>query len=581
MELQQTQNNPRVVLLYRASSKKQTDSENDIPLQRNILKPWIERQGWTFVKEFVEGGISGFKVSAANRDAIVEIRKMAERKEFDILAIYMSDRLGRIAEETPMVVSFLNKHGIKIISYQEGEISAHNHADKLMTYIRFWQAEGESLKTSARCTDAIEQMIKQGKWRGGPAPYGYKMVSRGTLNFKGRPIFDVEIDPETAEIVRTIFTMYASDNYGLKNIAHYLNDREVPTYHGALWDGSNIRNMLKNKVYIGIQEIGKVRRKDRPLQSPVMEHLRIIDDELFYKAEAVRLRKTTWATTPRGEARKTRRGTTLLSAIAYCGECGNKYTSIYTHNWKTENGERKYEHKNAYYRCRSFNTPKTGLVCGNTMHRVDLFDKVVNDDVRAFITELDKEKLLGAYKDELEKQFDDASGILRKITASIKQAERELEKLKAEVLKVIMGESQFKEEMLTQMIESKEAELIALQEKQTLKQDELDVLTQEMQRRKTIAEGLDTWIARYDALSTMDRKAMLLNIVDKITMFKDRVIIEYKLKLGDDDPRLTIQELPEYEEEPPQDDETNHGESNNGGFLSPFIAKRGTTHILV
>jgi hypothetical protein len=42
MEQQQTQlQKPRVVLLYRASSKKQTDDENDIPLQRQILRPWV------------------------------------------------------------------------------------------------------------------------------------------------------------------------------------------------------------------------------------------------------------------------------------------------------------------------------------------------------------------------------------------------------------------------------------------------------------------------------------------------------------------------------------------------------------
>jgi DNA invertase Pin-like site-specific DNA recombinase len=115
------QTKPRAVLLYRASTKKQTDSENDIPLQRNILMPWAEGQGWDFTREFVEGGVLGFKVSAAKRDAIIEIKAMAERREFDILGIYMSDRLGRIAEETPLIVSFLNARNIKVISYGEGE----------------------------------------------------------------------------------------------------------------------------------------------------------------------------------------------------------------------------------------------------------------------------------------------------------------------------------------------------------------------------------------------------------------------------------------------------------------------------
>jgi DNA invertase Pin-like site-specific DNA recombinase len=97
-----TQTKPRVVLLYRVSSKKQSDQNNDcdIPLQRDILKPWAERQGYEFICEKIEGGVSGFKVSANDRDAIQDIKRMADNREFDILGIYTSDRLGRIAAET-------------------------------------------------------------------------------------------------------------------------------------------------------------------------------------------------------------------------------------------------------------------------------------------------------------------------------------------------------------------------------------------------------------------------------------------------------------------------------------------------
>lgn len=81
----------RMVLLLRNSSKKQAEKkindagqiEFDIPLQRDILTPWAERLGYVIVREFVEGGVSGFKVSAAKRDAVVEIKEMANRGEFD------------------------------------------------------------------------------------------------------------------------------------------------------------------------------------------------------------------------------------------------------------------------------------------------------------------------------------------------------------------------------------------------------------------------------------------------------------------------------------------------------------------
>ena len=184
---------PRMLLLLRNSTKKQAEKvvkddgriEYDIPLQRSILRPWGERMGYDVLKmELVEGGVSGYKISAENRDEIVRLKEMADRHEFEALGIYMSDRLGRIADETPLIVSFLNARGIKVLSYTEGEISAKTHNDKLMTYIRFWQAEGESLKTSIRIKDANEKGVEQGKWRGGCPPYGYRTVSKGSLNFK-------------------------------------------------------------------------------------------------------------------------------------------------------------------------------------------------------------------------------------------------------------------------------------------------------------------------------------------------------------------------------------------------------------
>ncbi len=109
----------RVVVLLRASSKQQTDREHDfdIPQQKSILLPYVESQGWELVKVFTEGGISGFKISANNRDAIQDIKKMADKHEFDRLVIYMSDRLGRIADETPLILSYLNNKGIEVFSY--------------------------------------------------------------------------------------------------------------------------------------------------------------------------------------------------------------------------------------------------------------------------------------------------------------------------------------------------------------------------------------------------------------------------------------------------------------------------------
>lgn len=41
--------------------------------------------------------------------------------EFDILLVFMFDRLGRIENETPFVLEWFAKHGIEVWSVNEGQ----------------------------------------------------------------------------------------------------------------------------------------------------------------------------------------------------------------------------------------------------------------------------------------------------------------------------------------------------------------------------------------------------------------------------------------------------------------------------
>ena len=86
----------RVLCLYRVSTKGQVDrNTDDIPMQRRECLAFIDRmEDWVFFDERVEKGVSGYKVSAENRDAILDIRALAEKKKFDVLLVFMFDRLA-------------------------------------------------------------------------------------------------------------------------------------------------------------------------------------------------------------------------------------------------------------------------------------------------------------------------------------------------------------------------------------------------------------------------------------------------------------------------------------------------------
>ena len=107
----------KVYCLYRVSTKKQVDKlQDDIPMQKIACHEFAEKQGWLIEKEFLEKGVSGFKVSANDRDAIQDLKEAALNKEFNVLLVYMFDRLGRRDDETPFVVEWFAKQGIEVWS---------------------------------------------------------------------------------------------------------------------------------------------------------------------------------------------------------------------------------------------------------------------------------------------------------------------------------------------------------------------------------------------------------------------------------------------------------------------------------
>ena len=92
--------------------------------------------------------LTGRDVGLPERIPIQDLKIAAEKKEFDILLVFMFDRLGRIPNETPFVLEWFVKTGVEVWSAKEGQQTFETDVDYLMNYIRFWQAGGESRKTS-------------------------------------------------------------------------------------------------------------------------------------------------------------------------------------------------------------------------------------------------------------------------------------------------------------------------------------------------------------------------------------------------------------------------------------------------
>lgn len=305
----------RVYCLYRVSTEQQVE-KHDIPMQREACHSFAEERGWSIEKEYYEKGVSGFKVSAEKRDAIQQIKSAAVRREFDILLVFMFDRLGRRDDETPFVVEWFVRNGIAVWSVKEGEQRFDNHIDKLLNYIQFWQASGESIKTSIRTRTRIEQLTREGYYTGGAVPYGYHLVHRGRKNRQGHEVYDLVVDPQKADVVRTIYHKYVFEGMGTYRIAGYLTAQGVSSSQEDHWHAHSISYILQNPVYTGLLRKGAA-------QSDRLKELQIISDDLFRRAQRQRLAYK--------EAEKYRRRhyqgghepMTLLG-LAYCGYCGKR-----------------------------------------------------------------------------------------------------------------------------------------------------------------------------------------------------------------------------------------------------------------
>lgn len=525
----------RAIALYRASTKQQLSKELNAPLipkQRELVLDYIKSQGWKLVREFTEGGISGFRTKTEDRDVLQEIKMMAMAEEFDVLVVYMSDRIGRIADETPLVISFLNNYGVKVWSITEGEIKAEDHTDKLLTYIRFWQSEGESRKLSKRITDYHSAMVSEGRFRGGSfIPLGYKLVDNGSKNFKGRNILDFVIDEEEAETVKLIYHLSMDLNYGETRIAKHLNSLGVKTKKGGSWYQSSVHGILTNPIYKG-QFRFRSKHNNEEILSPVQEHLIIIPPEqwdLNRKIMQARGFQKKDNIVRQDKRVKRNHGKLLLNGLAYCGHCGERLTTMTAYNtWTLKDGTKKKEayHK---YRCGSF-YKKGAIQCDGQSTYSTKIERLVVEETKAFLLGLSKNKLSEEIIRSFTKEINRLEKEKRAAKEKLHKLEREASIIKEEIPKALLGESNFKPELLSQLLEAKEQEIsLALAELKAAEHNIKQMAAENVSYYKLHEEVVD-WDKRFDELELDGKKAMLASVIDKVTVFKDNVVITYNVK---------------------------------------------------
>lgn len=537
----------KVNCLYRVSSKQQLH-EDDIPVQREECKLFIDKmEDWCFNKEYLEPAVSGFKTPIEKRKVLQSILEDAKAKKFDVLLVYMSDRIGRKEDETPAYVSALNELGIEVWSVKEGQLKTTEHIDKLLNYIRFWQAEGESRKTGMRVKSAQETMAKSGKFVGGKAPLGYDLIYSGAVSNHGRALKKLVINKEQAEIVKQIFDYAINYGYGAFKIAKVLNEEGVTPINDN-WKACTVTQILQNPIYKGYIAYNRRQRsvcggnyEKTPMENWILSEeripeLAIIPEVTWDKVQELRENRKSNIKKARdegnGKYETTSTGTLSLMGLIYCGCCGRRLTNASKYDyWTTKAGEKR---KKVVGRYRCTNKANATLACnGKTYYRADEIEPIVYAAVTTYLNSLKKadiyEDILAMQEIEREKIKQEIAHIRNQITAT----KKDIETLELNIPAALRGEIPLSVDKLSEMIRDKEETMVKLEISVKEKLAELEKMQINQKDISSIGSVISNWGELFMECSIAEKKVMLSKLIERIDILDDDIKIKFKIRLED------------------------------------------------
>lgn len=248
-------NSPKVAIYCRESTEKQ-----DITTLISMCEKAAMKLGYTEYKVYkdVKSGYS------KNREEYSKLKKDIEAGKINILILYESSRLTRDEIEHHIFYALLRIAEVKLYTLSHGWIDLNNEDDTFLTGLLNLLDAREGRKGAKRTKDRMEELARNGRWTGGPAPFGYKLVNK-----------ELVINPEEAKIVKEIFKLY-------------LEGKKRQTLSKLFgFEEKRVMRMLVNPVYVGKLKFHQIEYKNKKrITNKTWEvldgiHEPIIDEETF------------------------------------------------------------------------------------------------------------------------------------------------------------------------------------------------------------------------------------------------------------------------------------------------------------
>ena len=408
-----------LISTYARVSTARQEEEGTIEVQLGTLRDFARERGYTIVKEYIDDGWSGDILA---RPSLDQLREDAKKKMWQAVLIYDPDRLARRYSYQELVMDELRDMGLEVMFITVP--SPKNSEEKILHGVRGLFAEYERAKIRERFRLGKVRKVKEGHVLLSEAPYGYAYVAR-----QGDRHGFLEIDPDEARVVQTLFDWVGNRGLTLRQVVRHLQEQAIRPRRSerGVWNTSTLSTLLRNSVYIGEAHWGsshavvpthplktdtyrKIKKSSRRL-NPKEEWLfipvpAIIERDLFERTRAQ-------LATNYALCKRNKKNPYLLAGKIRC-MCG-----------RTRSGEGPLKGKHLYYRCTDrvlrFPLPRECRERG-------LNARIADDLVWKAIVELMSSPEL--MKQQVERRMTSVESTSARPAENIAAIERELEKLK-------------------------------------------------------------------------------------------------------------------------------------------------------
>ena len=380
----------RAAIYARVSTDEQATEGTSLDTQLERCRAYAQARGWEVAAEFREDrGESGAK---AARPALDHLMAACRRGEVDAVIVAKLDRFGRSNRHLAAALGELDDLGVAFASVAES-VDSSTPSGRFLRTLLGGAAEFERDMILERTAAGLKARVRAGYWPGGPAPYGFQILDKGS---KGRQRLEI-YEPE-AEILRKAASLIVDDDCTVWTAARTLNGLGLTPRKAPRWVHNHLRRTLLSPTLAGRWTYGT------GSDAVEMEIPAILDPERHAALTSALTAAATGPKTPSGQRHY------LLSRGRLFGLCGAPLHGC----WRVERHSRAY-------RCNN-RRPDVVDKCDDHPINADLVEEIVWGEVVALLSEPDRllamaNKALGLRSDEASTHQEQLDGLDRKIAA--------------------------------------------------------------------------------------------------------------------------------------------------------------------